>query len=370
MVKPIVQRPKRDKASLLKIAYVECLIENTDELPVLKKKKRKTLLSANDRELLIKREAIKKDTQIQVCRSTKQALYETEIIRKTTALECKFRRFEIRCQLERVQAINMGWISVFAAIGSVTVFIKKGANYKKLRARADKNLKFLLYMSRFFGILLLTRRRRQINSQMTTLRRLMKPIRMWLSVRRTVLSNYMVNCIEYSLTNNLMFKLMVRWRINTIYIQSQIRAFLAFRRRLYATQLKRLREVEMTSVKGTKKKSGDGHSLIPDEVKLYFVRRKVKEELYNHMLALKFYKLNCAKVNDHNSQQKTDRSVRSEDGGFSLLPLPQRPKLDLNFPKEVYRHILVAASSSRYHWDKIISHGDAQIDLQMRSRRR
>lgn len=375
MVKP-QSRPAKNRSVQLRFAFVEDLIENTEVLPKLKKPKRKALLTAKDRDLKIKREAVKKETQIQVCRSTKQALFETTVLRRSTALESKFRRFEIRCQFETVQLVNISWFSVLGALGAATVLIKKGYNYKvtdsqKLRARANKNLKWLLCVSRFLGKLLLSKHRRKMQRQSAKLKRLLRPVKAWLAIRRQVLSNYMVNTIEYALTNNLVFKLMVRWRYSIILIQTHIRSFLSFRRALYTTHMKRLREVEMTSVKGTKKKA-DGHSSIPDEVKMYFIRKKIKEDTYSYILALNYWKRICETVEQHNQANRVQLSTGTtlQSSSFSLLPLPPRPVMDLSFTKEIYRHILVSASSSRFHWDKIIGQANAHIELQMRKRRR
>jgi hypothetical protein len=360
-------KPARSIESEVKFAYVASLIEQSEAVSRLKPK-RKLLLTSEERSLMLKQKSIQLETQIQVCRSTKQALLESQVLRRSMALESKFRRFEMRCQSELVLKISRSWASMLVAVGALTVHLKKGTNYKvlprqRLKARAYKNTRFLMHVSIFLGKLLLQRRRKAIRSNAIKLQRLLKPVRHWLAVRRVVLAGRMANSIEYSLTNNMIFMMMVRWRQHIVFIQSQVRCFLTFRRHVYSLQLKRLREVEVTSVKG--KRRTESQSLIPEGVKLYFLRKELRGKFLKQLEALKHYKLVWQEVTQYNAVIRAESDFTNRSS-LLLLPQPIRPVLDLNYPAEVYRSILVAASSSRFFWDKILSSPDIQIELHMR----
>jgi hypothetical protein len=104
------------------------LIEHTEVLPKLKRNRR--FLTGEERRLKLKREAAQKQTQIQISRSTQRALLADKVLRRCSALESKFRRFEIRCQLDAVQDINRGWISLIAAVGAMHDLTRTAINYK------------------------------------------------------------------------------------------------------------------------------------------------------------------------------------------------------------------------------------------------
>jgi hypothetical protein len=151
----------------------------------------------------------------------------------------------------------------------------------------------------------------------------------------------------------MVFKLMLRWRQTIVFIQFQVRLFLHFRRGVYKAQLLRLREFELRRSKEQKKRGVK--SIIPDKVKLYFVRRLVKEHLARHLSSLQDYRASLRSIALRNSvrQQGNKTAELLHDRAKLVLPT-----LDLNFSEEEYRQLLLTASSSRLYWERIISQTD------------
>jgi hypothetical protein len=193
----------------------------------------------------------------------------------------------------------------------------------------------------FVGKLLLRRRRRLIDRQLKKMRGLIIPAKSWLSLRRAVMASQIAKRIEGSMTRFLMHNLQARWIHIIIFLQTQIRLFLAKRRSIYAVQLRRVRRLA-SSIRGERNKTG---AEIPEGVLVHFIRKKVREELESHLMSMKFYRL----VSNKAASRGERKSLLSAE-----TKLHSQPTLSLDFSKEVYQELLRSAESSRLVWDQIL----------------
>jgi hypothetical protein len=102
---------------------------------------------------------------------------------------------------------------LFTIIGVSRVLVLKTRAKAISKRKADLKLTYFVCAVRAVGKFKSALSRIRLDRAMRTMKLMVKPLTRWVEKRRKLLGNKIVVCVEWALTNEMMFKLMAAWRL-------------------------------------------------------------------------------------------------------------------------------------------------------------
>lgn len=189
-------------------------------------------------------------------------------------------------------------------------------------------------------------------------------LRKWIKKRKKFYTNVLVNVLEKQLSMAVLMKLVKFWEIKMIFLKNKLRKFLEYQKNMYDTlviQWNRTEHLMFDPENDSKKRRrntvalrnirnlNSGCTSIPDELKVYYLKCKIKEILNEFLRLYRDYKVRFNYVHHKNLDNRWSKNPEL----FLDYPVrPQVPKLFEFFSVEELTKMINNALKDRGMWNK------------------
>jgi hypothetical protein len=290
-----------------------------------------------------------------------------------TKLNLKFARFELRTRKQEIHLITMSWGALACTLATADFMKRRLAIKQALRLRADKHMGRLLFACIALGKFLRVLHRRRIHKSLVVrcrqrLSSVVKFTRRWLRRRRQRFMELVAERAERYCSQKMITLLMIRWRLQVK--SKQIRSLQKFIRfRMFQRQLKlsimvnTWNALEKVSVRSKlprkidKSRLSEGRSTVPDQIKVFYIRAKIRLNTLRHFeqskaLAQQILHLQ-AEFKRKRHALEADRLLKRDTRKVELV-LPQAPVLYYSLKDEEIQELIELAQGQRIAWDLIL----------------
>lgn len=290
--------------------------------------------------------------EIQLKKQASQINARTEKLLKFNE---KMRKYELRLRKREINEVSACW-GVMSVIFISSIHMHNLIHYRiNLHSRSHRLLVRLTVIMRAFGKFLKIKSTMRTRISSAIINKFYGSIRLWVKKRRNHHLQVILEVIENSAASNFMFRLMAKWHSKIIYIQRKLRASLQYIKirnsvlkmnwnrveaHLYQNAIKKrklMNIIEPSLLQGT--------FTIPNFVKEYYIRNKLKQRVRDHMREMYFYRQQCSAILS-SANSKGDRYYYK-----AKIELPPKPVSRYYITKEEYKYMIQDALKNRLKWE-------------------
>ena len=307
----------------------------------------------------------KQTLQREVAKIVKFNLQSSVTQRRKTALEDKFRRYEMRMNKDALKLAQRKWVAVVTYVGSLNVLFVKFGNRKALHIRSQAQLKFLMLLSLTLGVILRKRLFIRKRRALVVLKRISPFVARWLLHHKQSMREGITSFIERTMMQDVIYQLMRRWVRNLLLVQRAVRLFLGERKLLYAVLKQTWNLTEAEIHKNLLKSRGsnaelafEGLSSIPEVIKDYYLRAGLQRKFINYYKEVIKYKEECERIRCKAEENRIETAARAIMLGVTPeeveVKMPQPPVCSVFLTRNDIKALILDAETNRLHWDKIM----------------
>lgn len=190
---------------------------------------------------------------------------------------------------------------------------------------------------------------------------------MWVKQKRKKYRKNVLYVIEKALSCSMFFSMIAQWKFKIQIIQRMLKSAMFFKVSLYDSLLFRWNQTEYVGSQGGgrigKKRSNislrgmrertvnEGVSSIPVDIKLYYIRKSIKEMMKIYIHEFRSYKAEFNAVHRQNLQNKWKLDI-SEMIKYPIPPI--KPDISQYFTTEKFTFLIQQALQERLEWAKIL----------------
>ncbi|CAG9321084.1 unnamed protein product [Blepharisma stoltei] len=273
-------------------------------------------------------------------------------------IEDKQRRLIMKVKRAQVSHIVKAWCILLIVASWNTEATYKIKYRKDLHARSQKVLKMLFIMCKSIGKFKILAQRARSNLAVKKLQILSKPIHIHLKHIKVAYKNRITDVFERTLMSDTLFQLMAWWRNRLIFIQRtwkhmhiEKKTSMIIRKtiwnkveyKMHREQLVKMRKYSKDELhKPIEQKAILGNSTIPDEVKEFYIKMKLKERLNEFLVELEKYKHACKFITEKNRSEGIE------------LEFPEKPVRNYVLLDHDFRHMIIQCIEKRSEWPRIM----------------
>lgn len=231
---------------------------------------------------------------------------------------------------------------------------------KDLHYRSHRLLVRLTVLMRAFGKFLNIKSKIRIKQSTTIINRFYGSIKTWITKRKEHHMEVLLEAVEYSATSKFMFKIMARWHNRLLLIQRKLKSSLIHIKIRNGIMKMNWNRVEMSIFNNGKKKrkiirsnesfqSGliPGNSTIPEFVKEYYIRNKLKQRVRDYIREVYYHKIQCQAIIDNYTY-----SIKTGDYDTELTcQLPEKPITRYYITQDEFKYMIMEALKNRLKWE-------------------
>ncbi|CAG9327618.1 unnamed protein product [Blepharisma stoltei] len=306
--------PRFDEGFLAKYNWIS---------PVIKRKTKEERKSLNERirknkdmtvyvpvnkEKAMRETFRKKWEHLEITKRAHSAILKEVKQQKQEAWVDKFRRYDMRVRKDEAKQLKVAWAVLYSSLGAAWVVANLIKNRWRLHKRAEKSLTWLKGLSRAVGkiIMVLKEIRRKRSIRVLKLRFIFH-LKCWLIRRRKRYLRMKVSLFEKVIAQYTFLQLMSKWKQAILKIQRIWKRCLVSSRLLNLKLLEKWNKAEIEDQKRqpesrTKKRKKTQTNrvvratrppekeIIPEYVKILYIREFKKDKIKKHTLDWKFYR--------------------------------------------------------------------------------
>lgn len=271
------------------------------------------------------------------------------------------RIYELRQRKHEINEITQAW-SVLSILHICSVFMHDLTIHRKdLHYRSHKLLVRLTTIMRSIGKFLTIKSRIRTKQSSTIINRFYGSIKMWITKRKEHHLMVILEVVENSAASNFMFRLMARWYTKIVFIQRKLRlSLLHIKMRNGIMKLNWNRVEIMLFNKAIKKRKTissiksynpgliQGNSSIPDFVKEYYIRNKLKQRVRDYIRELYYHKIQCQAILKNYTNYLRDRDNYPTQLNYKL---PEKPVKRYYITQDEYKYMIMDALKNRLKWE-------------------
>jgi hypothetical protein len=224
-----------------------------------------------------------------------------------------------------------------------------------LHSRSHRLHVRLTVLMRAFGKFLKIKSRMRTRISSTIINKFYGSIRLWVKKRRDHHLEVILEVTQDSAASNFMFRLMSKWHSKVIFIQRKLRASLQYIKIRNSVLRMNWNSVEahlyQNAIKKRKLLSSIEPSLlqgiftIPNFVKEYYIRSKLKQRVRDHMRDMYLYRQQCSAI------LSMANSTEGEYYYTAKIELPPKPVSRYYITKEEYKYMIQDALKNKLKWE-------------------
>ncbi|OMJ77711.1 hypothetical protein SteCoe_22614 [Stentor coeruleus] len=359
--------------------------EKQEILNRIEKNKGLAAIPPNIKYKLEKEKAHKKKVRATVTKITQQQIYLEQKHKKQEILKDKFRKFNYRMNMPEVLKIRISWILLNIGIGTVTVLRTLIKNRKKLRARSIKLLLWFKQVCTCIGKIVILRKKMKYLKAVRKIRiNLIPVIHLWVKQKRKRYKKTIIYIVEKKLSSSQLTNLIIQWRAKLIFIQKMMKNALFFKLSLYESLLFRWNQAEYNlledphepkhrrrktvNIRYAKSKTlSEGFSTIPIEIKMYHIRKTIREIMTKYFNDLRHYRI---QFNNIKRTNKKNRWILNKDIISDYPVRPEKPNLYKSFTADKLISLINAALQDRSNWSVVLQNQQKIFSRSYRPRSR
>ncbi|CAG9310333.1 unnamed protein product [Blepharisma stoltei] len=277
-------------------------------------------------------------------------------------IEDKQRRLIMKVKRHQISQIAKTWIILFVVASWNTEITCKIQYRKDLHMRSQKVLKQLFILCTYIGKFKILSKAARVNLAVKRLQILSKPIHCHLNFVKNAYKNRVIDVFERAVTCDTLFQLMAWWRNRLLFIQRTLRhAFLEKKTsmivrktmwnkveyKIHREQLVKKRKLSKEDLhKPIEPIAVLGNSSIPDVVKEFYIKNKLKERYNEYLAELKKY-------NEEIKARKSQPGGLVDENGAAIA-LPDKPARNYILLDSDYKKMMHDCIENRAEWQRII----------------
>ena len=196
---------------------------------------------------------------------------------------------------------------------------------------------------------------------------MMPMVSLWAKQKAKINRRVIVDVLEDQISSSMLYKVIFKWKSSILHIQHTMKACLMYKLTLYESLCAKWNLAEVTALsRYTEKKnrrrqtgvfrtnisgSSDSMSTIPIEIKLFYIRNKIKEILKIYHSSFIKYKAEIQSIHTKNVQNQWSFD-------YTALPYPLPPVKPLVsdvFTVEILTEIITSALKNRASWPALMA---------------
>lgn len=210
--------------------------------------------------------------------------------------------------------------------------------------RSQAILKFLLVMAISVGKIAAKVRKRRTERAFKELQRLVPFVQRWKDRWLKSRRERVVQFIEDSLCQDVIYKLIVTWKSRVVSIQRLIKRWLQRRKAQKTLQLLMWNRVER-ALRTTKQTE-----VPPLAVKLMLISDLLKEKLKDYVALVRQWQANCERIAEIYAQKRLETLLEEQ---ISVLRLPSKPHFPVLISREEVLVLMVQADKKKSRWSRL-----------------
>lgn len=284
--------------------------------------------------------------------------------KRSQSMMAKQRRFEWRARIpvrliQEVKRIGVNWQALFIVMGSARLLKFITVQRKLSKDKADLHLSAFVIAVRVVGKFKRVLTRARVNRAMRTMKRMIGPCTLWVRNRRTLLGKKLVQCVEYALTNDMMFKMMAEWRIKVVFrqrlmIQRSCTKYIVVKQARLNVLMTKWSNIEL-SVRKKKlksKKKLQANEAIPPTVVYHYAGLYYRECMNLYLRAKEEHDSICKEIDAANKERSYELAIHLV--GTTPLQYPKAPTLRLLTNQRLFEHFIFKARDDKPIWGKLV----------------
>ncbi|OMJ88953.1 hypothetical protein SteCoe_8960 [Stentor coeruleus] len=335
----------------------------------IEKNKELASISPAKRAKLAQEKAYKKSVRADVTKLTQRQIYLEKKQKKQTILKDKFRKLNYRMNLPEVLDVRLSWIIISIGVGIGNTIRNLIKNRKKLRVRSLKLLLWLKQICRCIGKIVLLKKKYKYTRSVRKIKiNLIPIIHLWVNQRKKRYKKAILLVIEKKNSSNHLVSMIMQWKSKVIFIQKMMKNALFFKLSLYESLLYRWNQAEYNlleeptenkfkkrrtiSMRSSKTKfQNEGFSTIPIDIKMFLIRKTIREIMKQYFIDLHKFKIEYNKIKKAN---KINRLILNKDS-FQEYPIrPEKPDIYNSFTEEKFINLINIALQERSNWSAVL----------------
>lgn len=190
--------------------------------------------------------------------------------------------------------------------------------------------------------------------------------------------------IEKKFSSNHMTSMIMQWKSKMIFIQKMMKNALFFKLSLYESLLYRWNQAEYNlleepaenkfrkrrtiSMRSSKSKfQNEGFSTIPIDIKMYLIRKTIREIMKQYFDHLREFKIEYNKIQKAN---KKNRLTLNKDLFQKYPSCPEKPDLYNSFTEDKFINLINTALQERSNWSAVLQNQQKVFSRSYRPRTR
>ena len=188
----------------------------------------------------------------------------------------------------------------------------------------------------------------------------------WIRRRRKRYQNSVLSVLEHVVSSSALFKTIILWHENTLFIARSLKFCMSIRSLLYIKLMSRWNQNEnfffhkkqlkllkkKSKIKGKKSKSHP-ISTIPDKIKIYYLSRLIKAKLAPYIQNAKNYRILCREIDQENKLREFE-IFSNQDLLILYPPKPKSPNLLQSIKDEELLELINEAERERSKWPGLL----------------